>query len=145
MTLRPARYEDAVLFYAFWADPEARRYSPSATETPDWQRHLDWFLAQSHSLLSTLLVAEEDGEPIGTLRLNDLDRRSWISIIVARRDRGIGYGGKILATLHTKQRGPLWAKIHRDHAVSQRLFEHAGYVRHTTEGDYHTYCWVSPP
>lgn len=82
-----------------------------------------------------LYIAEEGGEPVGTVRM-DGDELSWT---VAPKSRGRGVGTRMVQA--AMDLGPRLATIKRDNISSQRIAEKAGFVL-STDGELQT--WIVP-
>jgi RimJ/RimL family protein N-acetyltransferase len=130
VTLRPARAGDAPLLLAWRNDPDTRRWSFSdAVVAPD--AHAAWLAARLRDPETLLLVAEEDGAPVGQVRL---DREEGgvgvVSITVAPEARGRGLGLAMLTALRDRPDlgvTTLRALVLPANERSLTLFSRAGY------------------
>lgn len=140
MNLRVASADDAELILDWRNDPETRRASRKQG-AGTWEEHQRWL---EHTLRSTdrlLLVAEDNGTPIGVLRFDLIDSMRWeVSINVAPERRGKGVGVMIL------QEGSRWfsghvglgvleARVRENNARSLRAFRKAGFSDAGKEGE----------
>ena len=98
--------------------------------------HLRWLHATLRREDRRLLVGEQDGQPVGTVRW-DLDTRGeWeVSITVAPERRGSGLAGALLRAgedwlqeAHPGELAAYLASVHVDNLASRRLFLGAGYL-----------------
>jgi RimJ/RimL family protein N-acetyltransferase len=134
LTLRPARLDDAERLFAWANDPVAR----SASFQPEpiaWPTHLAWLERSLASDVRQLFVAERDGAPIGTARLDrDADdaRLAVVSLNVAAEARGRGLGRALLDALASEARRLGYARLHAfvrtDNVASTRAFLASGYA-----------------
>ncbi len=92
--LRPATYEDWPILLQWRNDSETRgasRQSKSVTET----EHCQWLQTVLAYGANQMMIAEVDGQPVGTVRLDGNDP-SEISWTVAPNCRGKGYGKQMV-------------------------------------------------
>lgn len=135
---RAATMADAALLHGWRNDEATRRWSRSP-EPVQWLDHLLWLEASLAREDRMLLVIEQDGIAIGTVRWDRGDDGSWeISITVAPEHRGRRLGGPILRAgeeeLRSRRRATaVRAAVHRGNAASERLFRAAGYTPESTE------------
>jgi RimJ/RimL family protein N-acetyltransferase len=136
---RPAMTTDARLLFDWRNDPQTRAVSRTAGPL-QWDQHVRWVEATIDDPLRQLLVIEnETGDPIGTVRW-DLGDEGWeVSITTAPFFRERGLGSAILAAgekaLVEPHAGRLLAAVHRDNEASRRLFARAGYLPHLPVDD----------
>jgi len=129
---RPAQGADAARLLAWRNDPEVRAASRHQ-EPIDPAEHREW-LAQTLSDSDRVLwIAEHEGEPVGSLRLDRRRDEAEISVSIAAERRGAG-----LATQAIREASELFLAAHPDvcrvtaevrpeNAASLRAFERAGY------------------
>ncbi|MBW6487332.1 MAG: hypothetical protein K0B01_14400 [Syntrophobacterales bacterium] len=67
ITLRPATIQDADMLLDWRNDPETRKASHSTSEVVT-EEHIAWLTKTLGNANRRLLVAEEDGAPVGTVR-----------------------------------------------------------------------------
>jgi RimJ/RimL family protein N-acetyltransferase len=133
LTLRVAREDDVSLIRAWRNDADAIRFSVSARPVSDAE-HARWFSATLADPRKLLWVAEEQGVPVGQVRI-DLEGDTGIfSIVVAPSARGRGVGKEMLRrTLAEIKRKRLattmTALTHPDNLASIRAFEQVGFSR----------------
>jgi RimJ/RimL family protein N-acetyltransferase len=111
LVLRPARMEDAAILFAWRNDPQTRANSLSEDKVW-WPEHVAWL----RCALDKVLIAEQDGKPVGTVRIET--ELSWI---VAPEHRGRGIGRQMLALVAGT------ARIKRTNIASQKIAEAAGF------------------
>lgn len=90
LTLRPAHWQEAKLFYRWRQQDEGADWYPGPSVT--WESHVDWFVRRSGVgaiSLVQLFVAELDGVPVGQARVDSNGELSF-SIDEARRGKGLG-------------------------------------------------------
>jgi RimJ/RimL family protein N-acetyltransferase len=100
LELRPARHEDSRLLLDWRNDPNVRAASFSTQEISR-ESHDAWLARKLEDPDCALLIVEMDGNPLGYVRLDRLNRdEAEISIALApeARGRGIGRDALRLAT-----------------------------------------------
>ncbi len=129
---RPATMDDAAMLHRWRNDPATRLASRSQEEVA-WDHHLAWLGGSLGRADRRLLVVEQNGIPVGTVRWDHEGGRDWeVSITVAPEARGrrlavplLRAGEQALAVTGTVR---LLASIHRDNTASVKLFQAAGYL-----------------
>ncbi|WP_406640073.1 N-acetyltransferase family protein [Amycolatopsis sp. WGS_07] len=130
---RDATEADAELLLAWRNDPATRKSSRS-TGVIDLDAHLRWLRGVLAAPGRMLLVLEEAGKPVGTVRFDDEGGREWeVSITLAPESRGRGLSRAVLdageRTLAARTDATaVLAAVHEENAASAALFEHAGYL-----------------
>jgi RimJ/RimL family protein N-acetyltransferase len=96
VNLRPARPEDEGLLLAWRNEPTTRVASLSADEiTPE--EHHAWFARKLQDPSCAILIIEEEGRPVGQVRLDRLDPGlAEVNIGLAPESRGRGLGREAL-------------------------------------------------
>lgn len=126
MILRRATVEDTDRLLGWRNDPETRRYS-SHTEV-DRETHGRWVQRMLQGL-HRLFIAEEEGIPIGTVRLDVATGE--VHLMVAPEARGRGCATLMLGLMveQATQAGlaRLWGRIHLGNLPSRRAFFKAGF------------------
>lgn len=127
VSLRPARLDDAALLFAWQQHPETRKYARNP-EAPQWEGHLEWLGAVLKSNMRTLLIAEQDGHPVGMLRFDSGIDDAEVSIVVAPGLRRRGIGTAMLAAMKTGfPQHHFSAYIDCVNLASAHVFERAGF------------------
>lgn len=126
LTLRTATMEDAKQLHEWRNDLLTRQNSINMDEVP-WENHVAWLEKSLASPDRTLLVAEQDERPVGTVRIDREDGVLELSWTVAPDARGNGVGQKMVALCADQTEGPLVAHIKRENRASQRIAEAAGF------------------
>lgn len=129
---RTASANDAQMLFEWRNDPDTRRMSRS-TAPLDWDEHSTWLASVLSNPSRELLVIEQDGHPIGTVRWDHREDLDWeVSISLAPSVRGRGLSAAVLAAgeaAHTSTATRrLVATIHDTNEPSRRLFARAGYM-----------------
>ena len=133
VTLRAARGDDASLVRAWRNDADAVRFSVSARPVSEGE-HARWFATALADPRIQLWIAEENGVPVGQVRV-DLDGDSAVfSIAVAASARGRGVGQRMLRLALEeieRQRAvtTMTAVTHPDNLASIHAFERVGFRR----------------
>lgn len=131
VVLRAATSDDGARLLAWRNDPETRRQSVTQGEVAAAD-HATWLARSLASDDRTLLVAEHEGTPVGTVRLDREPADAWeVSITVAPEARGKRLASAMLvaaeAVARTRGAILLTARIRKDNAGSLAAFERAGY------------------
>ena len=154
--LRPARLEDSAAVFAWRNDPLTRAMSRSARPVT-WDDHQRWFAAVIDVPSRRVMIAEGAGEQLAVLRFDRMDGRdgtdagegAWeVSINLNPAWRGRGLGAAVLRAACDGFQGPgaclsLHAEIRAENAASRRIFEAAGFLALSTEGEILVYRRVS--
>jgi RimJ/RimL family protein N-acetyltransferase len=138
VTLRAAREDDVSLIRGWRNDADAVRVSATARPVSAAE-HARWFAATLADPHKRLWVAEENGTPVGQVRV-DLDGDGGaVSIVVALSERGRGIGQAMLrAALAAVERDglatTLTAVARDDNLASIHAFEEVGFSRRGLPG-----------
>lgn len=125
MKLRPASLEDAGLLLAWRNDPVTRSFSRNTHPVGEGE-HLAWLKRTLEDPKRRLLIAEERGVPVGTVRA-DFDGTSHeLSWTVAPQARGRSVGRRMVLLVAETVGGPLRAQIKTANLASIRIAEAAG-------------------
>ena len=135
--LRPADDDDREHLWQWRNDPLTRAMSLREDEV-DWADHCAWFARLCHDPDRHLLIGEQGGVSVGTVRLDRAGSSAEIHITVApeARRRGVGLALLRAATAFAADLGlaALTAVIRPDNPASQVIFRRAGY-RHQHDDD----------
>jgi UDP-2,4-diacetamido-2,4,6-trideoxy-beta-L-altropyranose hydrolase len=135
LSFRPASLGDAELLLAWRNDPLTCNNSLH-TEAVRAADHVRWLIETLERSDRVLLIAEVDGAPVGTVRLDGIgstDRElSWT---VAPDARGRGIGTMLVLTATERFGPPLVARIKVGNAASARIAARAGFARAAQEGE----------
>ena len=125
--LRPATADDAALLLNWRNDPSTRS---SSFETGEVQKreHISWLTSVLADKDRQLLIAEENGVPVGTVRADLCDGVYELSWTVAPDARGRGVGKRIIMLVASQISEPIRAKVKSDNIASVRIAKHAGMV-----------------
>jgi RimJ/RimL family protein N-acetyltransferase len=125
ITLRPASINDADMLLDWRNDPGTRTASHSISEVVK-EEHIAWLTKVLSNNNRRLLVAEEDGAPVGTVRA-DFSEGVWeLSWTVAPNSRGRGVAKRIVALLAQQISEPNRAEVKTGNTASARIAEHVG-------------------
>lgn len=111
---------DARRLWLWKNDPETRANSANTDEVP-WENHLAWLETVLADARIELLVAELDGVPVGTVRIDERRTLSWT---VAPEARRCGVGKAMVRV--TAFPGAV-ARIKSTNTASQRVAAAAGF------------------
>ena len=126
MRLRPARFDDADLLLEWRNHPDVRRQF-FHTDVVERDAHVDWLRGVLESNRHRLFVAEIDGIPVGTARLDLEDGRAEISVTVAPGRWGTGIGSTLIALAVRKMDVPVDAWVRAANQASIAAFRKAGF------------------
>jgi UDP-2,4-diacetamido-2,4,6-trideoxy-beta-L-altropyranose hydrolase len=133
-TLRGATDGDCVLLWEWANDPDVRTASFEGNAI-SWQDHDHWFRAKLADKNCVILIAENNGVPLGQIRFDrTLDYEAEIDVSIARKYRGRGYASSLIATaserifVDTDVR-QLHAWIKAGNSASETAFERARFKR----------------
>lgn len=132
ISLRPARMSDADLLLRWQSAPGARQYARDS-RIPTPAEHRQWLQQTLDNPLRQLLIAEQCGHPLGTLRLDahpEHQMQAEVSILSCPSAQGRGVAQAMLRLARICW--PFWeihAYVRRENQASQVLFERAGYQR----------------
>ena len=100
--LRPVHGEDCRLIWEFANEPVTRSASFSPAPIP-WEQHQSWFAAKLNDPCCDFFIAfDAQKQPVGQVRLDIDGAEAAISVSLATRFHGLGYGPEVirLAVLH---------------------------------------------
>lgn len=123
MQLRPATIDDAEMLFT-WRNDTLTREASINTDPVAWDSHVNWLRASLQSDKRKLLIAEAEGEPVGTVRF-DYGDEAEMSWTVSPTARGKGLGKHMVRAAIPN--GPVIAHIKRENAASQRIAQFAGF------------------
>jgi RimJ/RimL family protein N-acetyltransferase len=95
LTLRPAADSDAALLRSWRNDPDTRAASRNTAEVEEAE-HESWLAGVLADAGQRLFVAEQDGRPVGQVRLQRADDAWEISVTVSPEARGAGLGAALI-------------------------------------------------
>jgi len=121
MKLRPATIDDARLLSEWRNDDLTRRMSINS-EPVAWDSHVNWLTSRLSCDEPGLYVAE-DGEPVGTIRIDGEE----ISYTVSPNHRGRGVAKAMLSLAHALF-GAKIAKIKPENLASIRAATASGHI-----------------
>lgn len=124
MLIRPATIEDAKRLFEWRNDPVTCAMSRN-TAPVNWFGHVDWLRQRLAWRAPMLFIAEVDGMPVGTFRIDGGE----ISYTIAPEHRGKGYATAMLR-IARERFGTCRAEIRPDNIPSIRAAESAGHVVH---------------
>lgn len=121
MEIRPATMDDAQRLFDWRNDPLTRAMSIN-TEPVEWTGHVAWLERRLSRNAPMLFIAEIDGAPVGTFRI-DADE---ISYTVAPEHRGRG-AAKAMLQIAFARFGKLRAEIKPENVASIKAALAAGH------------------
>lgn len=96
LTFRNANIEDARLLFDWRNDPTTRLNSHSTAELV-FDSHVSWLKATLDNSMRRLFITEQDGQPVGTVRVDqEADGSVELSWTVAPEARGRGIASRMV-------------------------------------------------
>ncbi|MFQ5533278.1 MAG: UDP-2,4-diacetamido-2,4,6-trideoxy-beta-L-altropyranose hydrolase [Sphingomonadales bacterium] len=138
LSLRPARLEDARLFFNWRNDPATRESSKDSGPLV-WDSHLEWLKKTLNNPDRVLFTAEQDGRPVGTARADRAPGGWVLSWTVAPEARGRRIGTHMVRQVVGDLDGVIRAEIKSDNIASRRIAEAAGLRLVSEKGE--MTCW----
>lgn len=139
ISLRPATEHDARALFDWRNDPVT--CAASLTPEPvEWSDHLRWLAAVMADPNRQLIIAERNGEMIGTVRgdlRNGVTELSWT---LAPAARGKGLAREMVKQFRDSIGGPVCARVRSDNVPSKRIAEHLGLEPTEVENGVVLYC-----
>lgn len=137
MRIRTVTLDDADVLLAWRNDPATRAASRS-TESVDTDEHRRWLTTMLERPDALLMIAEDDGEPVGHVRFVGSDGSAEVSIVIAPEHRGKGLGRSMLIAAHQQFRRTspgvrVRAYVRAENQPSHAMFRAAGYVVASTD------------
>jgi predicted dehydrogenase/RimJ/RimL family protein N-acetyltransferase len=132
LTLRHATVDDEQLLLD-WRNDETVRAASFSSHLVAPDEHHAWLARRLADSSSVLLIVEEDGHPLGQVRLDALDGNTSeisISVVAHARDRGVGHRTITLAEAYARRElatTEIVARVKRDNERSLKTFNVAGF------------------
>lgn len=123
--LRAATLQDAQMLLDWRNDPETKKASHHVSEVV-MEEHLTWLTKTLSESNTRLLVAEETGRPVGTVRAELSDGVWKLSWTIAPNARGRGVAKRMVALLARQIPEAIRAEIKAGNLASIRVAECAG-------------------
>jgi UDP-2,4-diacetamido-2,4,6-trideoxy-beta-L-altropyranose hydrolase len=130
LTFRRITAGDSELLWRWANDAEVRRASLSDSSI-QWHEHTLWLQRRLDDAGTLMLMAEEDGQPVGSVRVERMQsERGRISVTLASAARGRGLAGSVIEE-GVQQAGSILgvseveAVVKRWNAPSRKAFENA--------------------
>ncbi|MEM7358938.1 MAG: GNAT family N-acetyltransferase [Pseudomonadota bacterium] len=125
INLRPAAIRDADMLFEWRNDPETRAASHNTAEVQK-NDHISWLTRTLSNPDRELYVADENGDPVGTVRADYSDGAWELSWSVSPLARGRGVAKRMVAALASQISEPIRAEVKTGNFASVRIAEHAG-------------------
>jgi RimJ/RimL family protein N-acetyltransferase len=144
--LRRPREEDSGMLMAWRNDPDTVRFSVSGRAVTA-EEHERWFRrVRDDPAHHRLWIAEDDGRPVGHVRVDVSGDTGTVSIAVESGRRGRGLGTSMLQALLAKAAADgvpsrLTAVVRADNAASLRAFAAAGFRQAPTSAEFLELEW----
>ena len=123
MKLRLSTINDASLLLEWRNDKKTQQNSFNSEEI-SLETHLKWFSSSIESPNRDIFIAEENGIPVGTIRVDVISSNyKELSWSIAPSHRGNGYGKLMLNTLVSSYPSVYLAKIKKENSPSIKMVE----------------------
>ncbi len=138
ITMRDARIDDCERVFVWNCAPEVRALSgdPTIIKLAD---HIAWY--QRRLSGGPMWIVEDEGAPVGVVRLDPGPDATWISIALAPEARGRGIGRRAIRAACQAYGRPISASIRVRNTASRHAFEASGFVLSSVTEDLVTYRW----
>ncbi len=132
VSLREAAAGDCERVYGYNAAPEVRALSRDPRPIA-YADHCAWYAARSLPGALPMWIVEDDGEPVGVIRIQrDGAGRALLSIALGAAARGRGIGRKAIRLATDAWGAPLHAEVLPSNAASLACFRSCGFAEHAT-------------
>lgn len=138
MILRNAKMKDAAILLK-WRNDEQTRANSRNTEPVKESEHLEWLEYVLNNQSRKLYIAEVDGLPVGTIRVDDEGSFAELSWTIVPEHRGKGYAKQMVSLIAEKADKELMAVIKQSNAASIKVATNAGFDFYVKNGDFLVY------
>jgi RimJ/RimL family protein N-acetyltransferase len=135
MKIRRATIQDADLLLKWRNDPLTRKANHT-THKVQSEEHITWLTKILNNPNWKLMIAEEDGIPVGTVRMDYADGIYELSWTVAPEMRRRGIGKKMVSLVAQQIVSPIRAKIYTSNVASVKIAEYCGMSYDREENDF---------
>lgn len=138
LSLRLVRESDCRLLFE-WADDPVARAASFHSAAISWEDHARWFAERLQDPQSVIYIGENAAdEPVGLVRFQIKGESAVLSVNVAPKFRGQGWGRELIAfatrsLVRARSVRRVDALVKPDNQASVRLFEASGFRRAGTE------------
>lgn len=129
--LRRATMDDAEVLLSWRNDPETVAGSRDQRIVP-LADHLRWLSDLLATPSRNLYIAEKNGIPVGTVRVDSNNNEAELSWTVAPDYRGRGYGKQMVQAIVKTGGFQYWAETRLDNIASVRLVQSLGFRQGAT-------------
>ena len=131
LVLRTARSADASSLLEWRNDPDTRKASHTTQEIA-YQEHLEWFDSVLENPERILLIAEEKGVPVGSVRADPVEDGYKLSWMIAPEARGRGLAKLLVSQVSERVAAALYAEVRVDNDASNVVARRAGFTLSNT-------------
>lgn len=129
MILRPANTGDEYILLVWRNDP-VTRHASLTQHIIGKKEHSQWLKESLGNPSRKIYIAEKDGIPIGTFRVDSQEDIFFLSWTIAPNWRHRGFGKKMVETAEIEDYKSLKAVIRQDNIPSTKLALHLGMSLH---------------
>lgn len=128
ISLRRAIPHDSEMLWEWRNDYETRMNSVN-TDLVGWPEHIMWFSKSLAMLDRKIFIAENNKEPVGTVRFDYYNDSVELSWTIAPEHRGKGYGAAMLkAAIAKEPTKDIYATIKPENHASAKIAKASGFV-----------------
>jgi UDP-2,4-diacetamido-2,4,6-trideoxy-beta-L-altropyranose hydrolase len=136
LRFRAAQLEDCDLVWEWANDPTVRAASFSSDPIP-WEQHVSWFSARLADLDHLFYIVLLDTMPVGEIRYQLEGQDATVSVSLAPKWRGRGYGAEVIRrasrrVLETTAANRIVAYVKPENIASMGAFVKAGFAQEGT-------------
>jgi len=128
LVLRLARQEDAGLLLQ-WRNDADTRHNSFHSQPIAWSDHLRWLRETLEDKETDLYIAERNGLPVGTVKVQRTGNSTELSWTVSPEQRGKGIGKQMVRQLARQISGTLVARIKPANNASVAIAKYIGMRR----------------
>jgi len=125
LRLRPATVLDSGRLLEWRNDPRTRAASREPRSI-GLEEHIRWLERALQDPDQEILIAEEEGEPVGMVRAEWEGETRKLSWTVAPQARGRGVGRSMVKMMVERIRGPVRVEVKKGNVAFSRMAERAG-------------------
>ena len=143
LRIRRVKKEDSIVLFEWSNDPLVRRNAFDSKKI-DWDSHEKWF---KNILLDNnckiFIFENKQGNPVGQVRLDYLDKKWLIDYSIDQFFRGLGLGKKIISkAINMIDKGTFMAKVKHKNQASIKTFLNLGFKNTSQEVSFKNFEFI---